>query len=815
MKTLSIALSLLLFISIQNSQASDSGNNHASQNPASDILFLPRSQDLTDRLIKALEAKPDDYKPRTEHLDENGHPRFINRLIFENSPYLIQHAHNPVDWFPWGPEAFEIAQRENKPIFLSIGYSTCHWCHVMERESFESEAIAKVLNRHFIPIKVDRERRPDIDKTYMNAVILMTQGGGWPMSSFLTDDGKPFHGGTYYPPEVFRELLLRVASVWPIHQEQLIQQAEQVAMAVDQMGSNQRSAEQLHHEATSLAVTNALQTHDRRQGGFGRAPKFPQEPLLFLLLAEGERRNNTEAQAAVEKTLDAMHRGGIYDQIGGGFHRYSTDGQWLVPHFEKMLYNQAHLARIYLLAWRLTGNPVYREVATQTLDYVLRDMASPEGAFYSATDADSEGGEGLFFLWTREQIREALPPDEAEFAIELYGISEKGNFEHSNLPHLPMGIEKFAAEKELSVEQLVEKMNAVRERLYQARKLRIHPLRDEKIITAWNGMMISTFTQAAVILESENYLNAATRAAEFIWQNNHKAAGELWRINLHGDSSIPALQQDYAYLAEAMLHLYDATESNIWLERTIGITRTMMSKFWDTENGGFYMNQADLQITGMSRLSDGGVDNAIPSGNSVALRVLQMLAQRTENYEYRKQSQALLAAFAGIINQAPINFAYMLTGATDLQEGELGSRTYVAKGNIAVEARQTGEQQISVSIEVPKGWHINANKHFQKELIATDLKILDTDRGWNINQVSYPAPKISRLGFLSEDLSLYEGLVKIEVNLDSPASPHRIVALHLTVQACTDKVCLAPEKVELRVAMSQVQSSLLSGLTAQ
>lgn len=781
--------------------------NSAEHNSESVTLeFSPRPESLQQAIKQALTEKGPDYNARTEHLGANGSPKYTNRLILEDSPYLIQHAHNPVDWYAWGPEAFETAQREGKPIFLSIGYSTCHWCHVMERESFENPAIAKILNQYFISIKVDRERRPDVDKTYMQAVMLIARNGGWPMSSFLTSDGKPFFGGTYYPPDVFADLTLRVASAWADQREQLIAQGEQLSEAVAQMTNNQNAAGQLSEQAVKNAVIEALYTHDELQGGFGQAPKFPQEPLLFLLLDESERNHNDETLKAVETTLDAMGRGGIYDQIGGGFHRYSTDNEWLVPHFEKMLYNQAHLSRVFLLAWRLTGNPAYQRVATQTFDYVLRDMTDPDGGFYSATDADSEGKEGTFFLWSTEQIRASLSKQDAAFATKLFGVSDQGNFEHSNILHLPVTLETLAKSEGLPLTELSDRVDRIRESLYQAREKREHPLRDQKILTAWNGMMITSLAQAGVLLEEPRYTKAAAGAAQFIWQNNRKNLGELLRVHLQGSSSIDAQQEDYAYFAEGLIHLYDATNEQHWLDKAIEMTDSMLVNFWDKETGGFYMSSAKNQVTSMARQKDGGIDSAIPSGNSVALRVLQMLHQRKANFEYSRQANSTLAAFANTINQSPTNFGYMLMAANNFKHGELGAQQYIARGGVRANAIQVSTNTVIIELDIPEGWHVNSNQPRQKGLIATTVSISDSDDEWKIDDVIYPTPMIANLGFQTEALSLYQGKVRIEIEVSENDSPKNLLPLQLGIQACNDKICLPPEKVRLGVAMSASSS---------
>ena len=799
-------LSLLIAITFISLSAAFTVSHAATEehnNETPLLNFAPRTDSLKQALAKALRAMGSDYTPRTEHLNSDGSPKYTNRLILEDSPYLIQHAHNPVDWYAWGPEAFAAAQRENKPVFLSIGYSTCHWCHVMERESFENPVIAKILNQHFIAVKVDKERRPDVDKTYMQAVMLIAKSGGWPMSSFLTPDGKPFFGGTYYPPDVFADLTLRVASAWSDQREQLVAQGEQLSKAVAQMTNNQNAVGQLSQQASANAVIEALYTHDEFEGGFGQAPKFPQEPLLFLLLDEAERNNNNDALKTIETTLNAMGRGGIYDQIGGGFHRYSTDNEWLIPHFEKMLYNQAHLSRVYLLAWRLTGNPNYRRIATQTFDYVLRDMTDSDGGFYSATDADSEGKEGTFFLWSADQIHASLTEKDAIFAIKLFGVSDNGNFEHSNILHLPVSLEEAAQQHAMSLDDLSTRIDRIRETLYQTREKRERPLRDQKILTAWNGMMISSFAQAGVLLDQPRYTHAASRAARFIWQHNRKPTGALSRVHLQGSSSIEAQQEDYAYFAEGLIHLYDATNQQHWLDKAVEMADSMLVHFWDEEVGGFFMSSAKKQLTAMARQKDGGSDGAIPSGNSVALRVLQMLHERKASFEYTKHANKTLAAFANTINRSPTSFGYMLMAANNLKHGELGAQQYVARGGVRATAKQVNFTQLYVDLVIPEGWHVNSNQPLQKGLIPTSVSLKGSEKDWEIKQVKYPEPITANLGFQAEALSLYQGKVRIKVTVNAKTQQTHLFPLQLDIQACNDKICLPPETIRLGVPMSK------------
>ncbi len=758
-----------------------------------------RTPELEQRLTAALHSKGGGYRPRTEHLNADGSPVYVNRLILEDSPYLLQHAHNPVDWYSWGPEAFARAKREDKPIFLSIGYSTCHWCHVMERESFENPVIAGILNRHFIAIKVDREQRPDVDETYMQAVLLTTGRGGWPMSSFLTSEGKPFYGGTYFRPDDFSRMLTQIAALWDRSRPDLLEQANRVAAAVAQAGQRKLQSAEIDQRVVRAAVAEIMAGYDELQGGFSQAPKFPQEPILFLLLQAAERTPDPAVMEALTATLDAMARGGIHDQVGGGFHRYSVDNDWLVPHFEKMLYNQAHLARVYLKAWRLTGEPRFRRVAVQTLDYVLRDMTSGQGGFYSATDADSEGGEGRFFLWTIEQIRDVLGKADAELAIELFGMVDRGNFEGSNILHLPVALEEHAEHMGVPVSELHQRLDGMRERLYQAREQRPHMLRDEKIITAWNGMMISTLAMAGDLLRQPKYTEAARRAASFVWDHNWQQQGELWRVHLNGNSSVAASQEDYAYYAEGLLHLYDTTGDRSWLERAQKVTDAMLQGFWDKANGGFFMGRENSQIAAMGRLRDSGGDAAMPSGNSVALHVLQMLSRRSDNLEYRHKAEATLAAFSGLIKLHPSGYSYMLSAALDMEQGEIAARGYAAMGGVRAEARQLSDSQLEIRVQIPKQWHINSSQPLQQGLIATQLGLIDKAGDWELESIVYPPAETRRLGFQSGPLSLYHGAVNIKARFKRVGDMIPVLPLQLSLQACNDQVCLPPEVVPLRL----------------
>ncbi|MEM7355603.1 MAG: thioredoxin domain-containing protein [Acidobacteriota bacterium] len=764
----------------------------------------PYPAELRAKLLDALSSRGEAYEPRTHHFDAAGGPTYTNRLILEDSPYLLQHAHNPVDWYPWGPEAFEQAKATDKPIFLSIGYSTCHWCHVMERESFEDLGIAKLMNELFVCIKIDRERRPDIDDFYMTSVQMLTGRGGWPMSNFLTPDGKPFFGGTYFPPARFAELLRQVHEAWRNQRGQLMAQSERLTAAVSQATEARGEARKVGQAAILEAEKQMVERHDANLGGFGGAPKFPHEPELLFLLARSLRTGEPQPLQVATHSLDTMARGGIYDQVGGGFHRYSTDAEWLVPHFEKMLYNQAHLARAYLAAHHLTGNPFFARVARQTLDYFLREMTSPDGGFYSATDADSSGAEGEFFVWTPAELQQALAEDDAALAIDLWGVTDNGNFEGKNILFLEKSLADYAEETSQDLDRLLARVDRIRERLWQAREAREHPLRDDKVVTAWNGMMITAFAEGAEVLGDERYLAAATRAADFLWSRNRSENGDWWRIHLDGSSSIPALQEDHAYLAEALLTLYDVTGASHWLGRAREVADGMLEKFWDDEAGGFFMTAAGVDPHLIARPKSPN-DGAIPSGNSVAVRSLAMLAARTGEATYGDRANATLSGFAESIERFEAGFGYMLMAADALLHGELGERQYAAAGTVkaiaSVRPAKNGHQ-LEIELRIRDGWHVNAHQPLSDDLIPTVLSVGEDRGAWTLDEVRYPTLETVRLSFQDEPLAVYQGTVTLSGRLYKTGDPGLapVAPVQLRIQACDDRVCLKPETLTLEVS---------------
>ena len=587
-----------------------------------------------------------------------------NRLANETSPYLLQHKDNPVDWYPWGEEALQRAREEDKPVLLSVGYSACHWCHVMERESFEDDETARMMNEHFVNVKVDREERPDIDSIYMTAIQVLTRHGGWPMTVFLTPDGAPFYGGTYFPPTPsrgmpsFQQLLLSVADAYENRRQEVLHSAQSVrdylrASAAAVMPE----AEVAGTELLDRAAGALLSQLDRRFGGFGGAPKFPQAMNLEVLLRHHHRTGERSALDGVELTCRQMAQGGIYDQLGGGFSRYSVDGYWLVPHFEKMLYDNALLSRLYLETYQATGDAFYRRIAEETLDYVLRDMTSEEGGFYSAEDADSEGEEGKFYVWTPDELEAALDPDEVSLAARYWDVTERGNFEGKNILHVVRPPEVVADEFGLSPVELWDRIARIRAKLFAVREERVRPGRDEKILAAWNGLMLRSFALAARVTGRKVYREAAIKNATFIVEKL-KEDGRLHRSYKDDRARFNGYLEDYAMIADGLVALYETTFEKRWLVEADALMDAVSELFWDDEKRVFYDTPADHEEL-VTRPRD-VYDNAAPSGTSVATEVLLKLALLLDRGDYRQRAEDVLEELAGGMEKVPGGFGRLL-----------------------------------------------------------------------------------------------------------------------------------------------------------
>ncbi len=619
----------------------------------------PFSLELSTQLRRALESKGDAYTPRTRHLETDGRPRFMNRLILETSPYLLQHAHNPVDWRPWSKEAFAEAARLDRPVLLSVGYSTCHWCHVMERESFEDEEIAAYLNANYVAIKVDREERPDVDSVYMTAVQLMRGGGGWPMTVVLLPDRRPYFAGTYFPARDgdrgvsigFLTVLQRLKEAYVHDKERVLESASQVSRAVAKAARPSPPRGMPVTDDLVEAARFLVSRYDPRYGGFGGAPKFPRPATYGLLLRYARRASDPVPADVVFHSLRAMADGGIHDHVGGGFARYSTDDAWLVPHFEKMLYDNAQLLSLYVEAYQSSGDARFAEVVRDIADYVMSDMTSPSGGFYSATDADSEGVEGKFFVWSENEIDAILGKDRSSPFKAFFGVTAEGNFEGANILHRTESLTAFAKRWGRSPDDVGSELAADLLRLRAVRAQRVPPLKDDKILTEWNGQMIGALAQAGYVLDEARYVEAAQRAAEFI-RTSMTHEGRLQRVFREGRPGHTAVLEDYAFVIAGYLSLFEVTSDGKWLTAAQEHQAVLDDAFWDDEAGGYFGTADDAeQLLVREKPS---YDGAQPAGNSVAALNLLRLSTLTGEDAYRERAEKTLLAFSDLLHRGAI-----------------------------------------------------------------------------------------------------------------------------------------------------------------
>jgi hypothetical protein len=635
----------------------------------------PFDLELAARLELAVAQRGPSYQPRTRHRGANGSPVYTNRLVLESSPYLQQHAHNPVNWYPWGAEAFATAMRLGRPVLLSVGYSTCHWCHVMEEESFEDEEIARYINANYVAIKVDREELPDVDSIYMAAVQRITGGGGWPMTVWLTPDRKPFYGGTYFPPRAgargahigFLEILQKLAGEYRDNRDGMVAIGDQLAQMIQRMMAPPPGTT-LDRATAARALANAADMYaarfDPAQGGTTGQPKFPSSMPVRFLLRYHRRTNEQKFLDMAVLTLEKMAAGGMYDHAGGGFHRYATDERWLVPHFEKMLYDNALLALAYMEGYQATGRAEFAEVAREILRYVQRDMTSPQGGFYSATDADSKNAlghaeEGAFFTWTPAELASALDPRSHALAMAYFGVSEAGNFDGRNVLHTPRPLAQVAAELDMDVAGARDRIAQIKDTLYQARKKRSPPLRDEKILSAWNGLMISALARAAMALGpgEGDYLAQARRAAEFVLARMRSQTG-LWRSHVDGQARVPGYLDDHAFFIAGLMDLFEATGESRYLDEAVALDRVLARRFEDVESGGFFMASAEHDA--LLAREKPSRDGAIPSGNSIAAMNLLRLYELTTEPSYLARAEKLFEEMSAVLLGNPLALSEML-----------------------------------------------------------------------------------------------------------------------------------------------------------
>jgi uncharacterized protein YyaL (SSP411 family) len=746
-------------------------------------------------------------------MSDKVHP---NRLAQETSPYLLQHAHNPVDWYSWGPEAFEAAQKQNKPIFLSVGYSTCYWCHVMERQCFEVESIAHEMNQRFINIKVDREERPDVDSLYMTAVQVMTRQGGWPMSVFLTPDLRPFYGGTYFPPTDaqgrpgFVTVLRAMDEAWRNRHDEVERTAAQLAAILQKVGKPAAAQQRVVIDADLIdrIVADSTADYDPQHGGFGGAPKFPRETLLEFLLDHQGRHPNTTLLNQLTHTLDAMAFGGIRDQLGGGFHRYSTDAQWLVPHFEIMLYDNAMLALIYLQAYRQTENIRYAHIARGIFDFVLGEMTSPEGAFYTAFDAEVDGHEGLNYLWHPDEVRDILgdastvggpfPPDDIDLLLKVYGLDQGPNFgdpHHGN--GMPDSNILFLAEPTLA-EANLDRLAPLKTALLAARRKRKQPSLDTKIITGWNGLMIRALAKGGDMLHEPRYLEAARRGARFLMVNHRTPTGVLLRTSRNGQAKYDGFLDDYAFFAQALLALHKADGDDEWKEAAATIATDLLQKFGDDVDGGFFFTAKGASELPVRQKVAG--DSPLPSGNAVAAVVMLELG-------HSELAKNTIAAFAGQIKEIGQGMSSLVLAAARYvdQEGELivepdsvnpttASPVPAAdSGIVNLSARWQSPEILMVAVSIADGYHIQADRP-DPGLVATHLTV----QGADVAAVEYPVPRMEKFPFADKPAAVFSQRFEITVRLKAaPAGPIRLL---LKYQACTDQACLAPVTQSLDIS---------------
>ncbi len=710
-----------------------------------------------------------------------------NLLINESSPYLRQHAHNPVQWYPWGKEALEKAKAQNKPIFLSIGYSTCHWCHVMNEESFEDNATAAFLNERFVCIKVDREERPDLDETYLLALSLMNAEKGWPLNIFLTPDAKPIFGSTYLSTERFNALARKLAEIWEKNPRILIDDAEKTYAMMERISSLNLQAGTLDASVNARAIADIAAQYDPENGGFGSAPKFPNEPWLLFLLSQ----NRPELSSLVEVSLEKMAHSALYDRLGGGFHRYATDAAWRAPHFEKMLYNQAQLSRIYALAYKRTKNPLFREIAAQTNDYVLRDMRSSDGLFFTAQDAGGKDAEGLYYLWTRSEIESLLSPSERSMAYALFGFDIPSEFSDRHPLLLTQNLGEYAKSHHITLQEAQRLYASLRSKLLKERSKRLPLHRDEKSITSYNAMMIDSLAETSRILGDKRYLDAALKASETLWKHHRSAEGTLYRSSYGLQRSGEGLLDDYAHFALAMLRLYEITGRNLWLKRSKTLADEMIRHFHDPQNGGFYLNRS----TTLSPLRPKEIsDRYTPSANASALQLLKKLSDLTGSETYKTIYTQSLGVFAPLIRQNPSAYTSILSTLSQTPPKRLESTKpltrFGARGAIRADLRKRSDTEYTLTLDLRSPWHINTHRVRDATLRPTSVTI--AGEGLKLIGVRYPKGVKKKMGSLGKNLTLYEGKVTLPILVKSLSSKGKAMLI-LEFQACSDTTCLAPE----------------------
>jgi len=740
-----------------------------------------------------------------------------NRLVDQTSPYLLQHAHNPVQWYPWGDEAFQKAKLENKPVFLSVGYSTCYWCHVMEVESFEDEEVAAVINQHFIAIKVDREERPDIDEQYMVATQLIAKRGGWPNSVWLTPDGKPWMAGTYFPKQGFIQVLEQLADVWKNRRDEVNQQADVLTKATQQMSRPAMNEgielnPQLNKQATDLLVAR----FDPSLGGFGGAPKFPPHGTLQLLIRQFRETGDKSLLNPISITLDAMSLGGIHDHIGGGFHRYSTDAEWLLPHFEKMLYDNAQLMQAYVDGYQITGYQRYSDAVADIHGWVKREMTSPEGAFYSALDSGEVGKEGEAYVWPVNRLPSLLGATDAALFAEIYNFLPEGNFKEqstgkrmeTNIPHLTESIERIAAKRGQSEQELAFNLAQMRDKMLVERQTWPQPRVDDKVLTSWNGLMIGSLAYAGRVLQEPSYIESASRAADFILKNMLRDE-VLLRTYRNGVAKIPGYLDDYAYFAQGLIELNRATGDPRWLDQAIRLTKRMLSEFEDRENGGFYFTSAAHEDLMLRTKHLGGGGN-MPNPNGVVVQVLIQLDALTGDRAYRKSAKRTLESLSGLLAGQPHGVETLLVATSEylastktespksaslMEQSRRVNAVTIRISPSRLTAKPGDAITLKVMLEIDEGWHLYGENPESEFLLASTVSV-DASEQVAIGKMKSPQAQSKLDPILNKTLNTYSGPIEFEVPLTirSSAKPGKIpLSISVKTQACDKNRCLPPQ----------------------
>ena len=701
------------------------------------------------------------------------------RMLNATSPYLRIHAGDAVQWYQWGDETFELARKQGKPLMVSFGYTACHWCHVMQETHFTQADIAKTINDNFIPVIVDRERRPVLDETYMLVTEILTNRGGWPNTVFMTAERKPFYGTGYISADDFRKILGAVVDSWKDQNGDVMAEADRLSGLLQTYLTRREDAQELSDELMKKSSAELTDQFDEFAGGFGGAPKFFQQSILMFLLQQAERNDDKAALAAVELTLQSIGSGGIHDQLEGGLHRYAVDPGWRIPHFEKMLYDQAMMGEAFVEAYRITGKAQYGLMARKILDYVLADLTSPKGGFYSTRDADSEGEEGTYYVWSEPQLHKVLGAEDTAYAIKMFEQVPDGELAG-----------KVILNRDQIKGQSVPRVEQIMAKLAKARQLRQKPQRDEKIVASWNGMMISAFAHAALVLDDRKYAATAARAGQFIWDNMRQKDGTLYRSYFHGSAEIDGELADYAWLGRAFVKLYDLSENAIWLQRSQTLLANMESRFADKASGDFFSSGA---ATGFGR-SKSRQDSDLPSGNGVALDLVVGLTARVGSPAMRRRTETLISALSGFAASSAASGTSILMAADRYTNGNTGPVQYGGNGNVRAHA-MLQDGKVVVNLRVAQGWHVNANKPLEDYLIPTKLTLGSADNGAN---AEYPKPRVKRLGFSKTPLALLENQFQISVVAGSDGK--NIKNVELEIQACSDKICLAPDTLKFRIA---------------